>query len=367
MSRAIVIGGGIAGLASAKVLAPFYSEVILYDAALPAQTGQLHVLLDQGQKILAEIFPGILEKCQTLKSPTIDWAKDTMWETATGSFPRYSSKVQTLGMSRHFLQAILKEEINLVSNIKCINERLSSMDNLRAELVVVAAGENFSLKRIFPMLEMKEQKFAINLSYRSFVFNTDELNRRGFKQYYYQIDPPKTQLGGVISPVEDNKTLVTLIENEESFSSAKGYSEFYERAERIPSEEFQRILGDARPVGRETCFRKTHIYRRTFKNLPPNVVIVGDALTSLNPVFGQGMTLALEQVKLLQMQHLNGGFNPKKFMPKCQHLTQVPFLLSRLSSHSGGICKYVLASYLRLCQRVPFFHHQFLKLLHGVS
>ena len=67
--RAIVIGGSIAGLLSARILSEYFQQVIILDRDKLPQTSearrgvpqsvQPHVLLTKGYRILAEFFPDL--------------------------------------------------------------------------------------------------------------------------------------------------------------------------------------------------------------------------------------------------------------------------------------------------------------------
>lgn len=82
--RAVVVGGGIAGLVTARVLSDYFSSVVILDkdkkAGSPGprsgvpQGPHLHVLLQRGQGILRTLFPGIESAFNVHLCPTIDWS-----------------------------------------------------------------------------------------------------------------------------------------------------------------------------------------------------------------------------------------------------------------------------------------------------
>lgn len=352
MKSAVVIGGGIAGLASAKILSRHYDQVTLFDGGPQPQAQHLHVLLKKGQELLEGIFPGILRKLTLAGCPTIDWAQDTVWENRRGAFPRYSSSVRTLSMSRTLLQDLMKVNLR-ESGITLVAQR-AARPFPACDLVVMAMGQNFSPSEMF----RQEEVLPINLTYRSYVFRRTDLNLSGCKQYYYQVDPPHSLVGGVICPIEDGKMIVTLIEHEESTSPIRSLEEFLARS--TPT--FRRIIGEARPITEMAVFRKTTTHRRKLDlaKVPAKTLILGDTLTSLNPVFGQGMTLALMQAELL-----NRHRDSKRFHRASERLSAKAYLLSDAGSRESGFAKALLRSYLGLCQHVPPLHHHFLKKLHA--
>lgn len=377
-SRVVIVGGGVAGLSAAKVLARHFKEVLLIEGQAPAQSQHLHVLLKSGAKSLERIFPGIREKLISNGCPLVDWSEDTLWENMSGRFPRNHSSIQTYSMGRRFLNELLLKELENVSNVQIFQDKVidlvfgeksqvmtSKGMSITTDYIVMAAGESFPLKRYIPM---KSKTYPINLTYRSYVFKTSDLNLNGLKQYYFQIDPPCSLIGGVISPMENDKTMVTLIQKEESLSACRNFEDFLEKGRSIPGNKFIQILGKARPITVICVFRKKNTLRNTFQfdKLPASLILLGDAHTSLNPVFGQGMSLALLQVELLQNE-LQRSFSPLQFHRKAQKLVRFPFYLSLMGSTDKGILKACLRVFLKTCQKNKKLHHFFLKTLHSLG
>src|SRR5687768_8317671 len=102
MANAVVIGGGIAGLSAANVLARHYERVLLVDRdgqdvaherqGVP-QVDHLHVLMRRGWLALGELFPGIDEDLTKAGAAWIDWGTGCYWVGRFVAFPRYPSDV----------------------------------------------------------------------------------------------------------------------------------------------------------------------------------------------------------------------------------------------------------------------------------
>ncbi|WPU63558.1 FAD-dependent oxidoreductase [Peredibacter starrii] len=360
MKTAVIVGSGFAGIAAAKVLAKRFDLVRVIEGDIPAQSFHLHVLLQAGQEALERIFPGIKERLSKAGCPEIDWSLDTQWENHDGEFPRYASSVRALSMSRLLLARTMRCMIT-ENNVEFIKGKVSYLSQLQGDLIVIAGGQNLPLDR-FLQLDVPSEKQEINLTYRSYVFFRNDLNLNETGQYYYQIDPSVNRMGGVISPIEDGKIIVTLIEYEHEYSECRELSDFLRKAREIPSDNFIKIIGSAVPCAGPYFFRKKDIHRRLLPCLPSNVVVLGDAVMSLNPVFGQGMTVALQQVELLQK-----NISTDEFQDECRLLGNLPYQLSRYGSQDKGLGKELLKGYLKLCQSYKFFHHLFLKQLHTLK
>ncbi len=391
--RAVVVGGGIAGLVAARVLSDHFDSVTVFekDARIgstsprtgAAQGAHLHVLLQRGQEILQTLFPGIeqaLAHC-----PTIDWAADTKWETARGACPRYPSEILTKSLSRPFLEGTIYSRVAQRSNVIFqkthvekielrggLAEHLECVDHTRhsADLFVLAGGQHFPLQRMLASFPIEEQTLAspIGISYRSIFFKTDTLNFGDFKQYYYQLSLPKDSLGAVICPVEDGQSIATIIEYGGTRSPKTDLDGFLELAKEVPGGKFTQILANGAPLSAVSVFHKPSMYLRRphrVSRFPENIFTLGDVFCSLNPAFAQGMTMALEQALLLQKNLETAKLSSRKFHRKSAQSARLPFLLSKIgSSTENGIAERYLHEFLTRCQKSVRLHKKFLNVFH---
>src|SRR5262249_57238035 len=93
-SHAIIIGGSMAGLLSARVLADYFETVTLIerdgDSDLPAfrpglpQAQHVHALLKRGLTVLEEFFPGLRDEMIAHGAHVLDSAADLKWLTPGG-------------------------------------------------------------------------------------------------------------------------------------------------------------------------------------------------------------------------------------------------------------------------------------------
>ena len=362
MRRAIVIGAGIAGLSAAKALSKYFDTVTVYDGGPQAQRHHLHVLLKKGQQLLEELFPGSLQKLQKAQAPVIDWALDTLWMTDSGSFPRYESSVNNLSFSRPVVQDIMRTDIESLPNVKFVNEVLKKSTSLETDLVVIAAGSSYNVTDWID----QEDIVPIDLTYRSVIFNKADLNLAGFQQYYYQLNPPHSSVGAVICPIENGQMVATIIQHQKDYATLTTLEDFKNLAALIPDRTFLKIIGSAQPITKMSTFRKTDSFKRTLNRraMPKNTVVLGDTLTSLNPIFGQGMTISLMQAHYLE-KALSQNLDLTTVQKEFEKIAHSAFILSKLGSQQSGIGKSLLNSFLKLCQKSQITHHLFLKRLHN--
>ena len=379
MKRVVIVGGGMAGLASAKVLSRHFEEVILIKGHEPSQSHHLHVLLKSGQLSLERIFPKISEKFEEAKCPFIDWAKDTLWENGNHQFPQYGSPIKTYSMGRFFLNRLMMNELTRLENVIMVDDKAIDFTfNNKAfvktckgqvfetDHVVLATGEQFPLKKVGRIL--KEKTCEINLTYRSLLFRTKDLKMNNIEQYYYQLDPPYSYLGCVISPIENGTSLVTLIESEAIFTKCTTVEDFFNKTKRVPGGKVYSMIKEAHPLSVVSTYRKNKMSKRIFdlKALPKQLILVGDLHASLNPIFGQGMSLTLLQIELLK-QKMGPNFSSLKFHQEVQKLISYPFFLSHVGSLPQGPLKNGLRLFLKGCQKSPILHQFFLTHLHSLG
>lgn len=393
--RAIVIGGGIAGLIAARVLSEFMDSVLVLEkdphigsnaprAGVP-QGAHLHVLLKRGQRTLNELFPGIDQSFDKAFCPVIDWAQDTVWENRLGSFPRYKSTVQTRMFSRPYLERQIYERVAQCSNVSFLKAEVIDFElegekvarvvcrdqsHYAGDLVVLAGGAYFPLKHLLPDFPIPEvtESFSVDITYRSVTFATDSLKFQNMRQYYYQFLPPTDALGAVISPIEQGHTVATLIEHNRRGALLADLSEYKEYAAKVPGGVASQILQGATPLSKVSVFYKPHMYIRRLDRIaqfPSNLMAVGDVVCSLNPVFGQGMTSALMQAELLKKHMQKGSFSSRNFHSDIVKKIRLPFLLSKMGSDTrDSFTKRYLLNYLKRCQKVDKTHQRFLNVLH---
>lgn len=394
-NRAIVIGAGFAGLVAARVLSDHFESVIVIEkddrggSSFPRtgvpQGAHLHVLLKRGQALLQSLFSNIEEKFIHNECPIIDWAQDTRWESSTGSFPRYLSDLKTYSFSRPFLESCVYSLVKERSNVSFIHAHVEELviesnhaEHLRckdvdspygADMFVLAGGHNFPVNRLTKYDVDKENLHVpIQISYRSVVFETQTLRFDGFKQYYYQMTAPHDPVGAVICPIEDGRSIATIIEYGKPKGLKTDLCGFMKMAETVPGREFFRIIEQGRALSDVAAFHKPTMYMRRpdkIKNFPENVFCFGDVFCSLNPVFGQGMTSALIQGQLLNELLQKTSFHSRNFHKKSVVRLRLPYLLSKLGSNVKPDFSYrYLKSYISRCQNSEKMHKKFLGALH---
>jgi 2-polyprenyl-6-methoxyphenol hydroxylase-like FAD-dependent oxidoreductase len=358
-NKAIIIGGGISGKLVARVLSDFYKEVVIlerdHEPVGPSprkgapQGEHLHALLHAGEYGLEELFPGITEDFYGSGAVKINSTLDLAWFHHGVWKLRYDGKYSTTLQTRPHLEWHIEQYINKIPNVVCqynqvvqdflfneaknriIGVRLKDK-SLKADLVVDASGvsslsSNWLDKR---QIAVPSEKVEINLSYISKQFQLSEKKDRDWKIKLVYPNPPHEQIGGTISKVEDNRYIVTLMGYHNAINGKevlKSDESFVELAKKLPKQDIYIEIEKATPISKTSIYRVPHIIWRRFdklENLPSGLLLIGDTFCRIDPVFGQGMSIAVLETlalkKLLQKHHRELDKVPTAFHKKAGNI-----------------------------------------------
>ncbi|WP_395839238.1 FAD-dependent oxidoreductase [Cystobacter fuscus] len=334
MSRAVVIGGGIAGLSAAHVLSQHFERVLLVERdgqdvahereGVP-QVDHLHVLMRRGWLAFNELFPGLGEELIRAGAVEVDWGANCYWVGRFGAFPRPPSDITSRLCSRRLLEKTVRgrlasnPRIELIERFEAETFRWDSSRShilavkardgrdLEASLFVDASGRNgpFRAKAVL-------EKVDARASYATCVVRIPHAERLPFRQAYVQVCAPHHLRGGGINPIEGGLHLAMMVGagHEMPPGDKEGFLA-YARSLRDPC--VAQVLAEAEFVGPIRCFRRmagTRVLRPAFQ--ADNLVTMGDALCALNPVYGQGMTVSLLSALELGRQLAQEGRTSQK-------------------------------------------------------
>jgi 2-polyprenyl-6-methoxyphenol hydroxylase-like FAD-dependent oxidoreductase len=340
-SSAVVLGAGIAGLLAARVLARRYGTVTLVDrrprgddgwyAQGVPQSDHLHVLLARGQLILERTFPGLLAECAATTGARNDWGATTFWANPFGVHPQHESGVATWQFSRARLDRAIYGRLADIGNLHVRSAHVRGLIGdgpggriqgvwlhddgedpdarieLRADLVVDARGRSSSLVDELKALGWPAPPISQvdnELGYSSQFFALDDGQRAAWKLVYLQVRPGLVDRGGALCEVEDGKLVATLI-GTGAHRPGAGQDELLAFAESLGHSQIADALRRATPLGAPKLWRNLGNRRRHFGRMqawPRGLVVMGDALCTFNPVYGQGMTVAAVQAEALEQQ-----------------------------------------------------------------
>ncbi len=149
---------------------------------------------------------------------------------------------------------------------------------------------------------------------------------------------PPAKRGGLVFSIEDQRWIVTLVGHLGGHPPADedGYLDF---ARSLPVLDLYRAIASAEPLTPIVVHKFPANLRRHYEKLarfPEGLLVLGDALCSFNPVYGQGMTVsALEALALdacLKEQRRQRGDDLtglwRSFQPQVAKVADIPWQLT---------------------------------------
>lgn len=339
LHHAIVVGGSIAGLLSARVLADSFESVTVVDTdKLPAepqvrkgvpQSTQPHILFARGYRILEELFPGVGAELTAAGALAIDWAQEFHnfgkfgWSASADS----PSDIVSFTCSRPLLEWVIRQllyefpkiqfvEHHRVTGLLCDPSKTritgvhlreiggSTEDELQASLVVDASGRRSQAPHWLENLGFTPPpETVVNpfLGYATRRYREPEGFEGDWKVMLISHLPPHCTRLGHLAKIEGGEWIATLGGYGHDFPPLdnEGFLDF---ARSLPSPKFYEAIIDAEPVSPIYAHRATTNRLRHYEKvmLPQGFVVLGDAVCALCPVYGQGMTVSALSAMVLR-------------------------------------------------------------------
>lgn len=350
MSRAVVLGGGFAGVLAAAALAGVpgapgvAGEVVViegdrYPAApgprrgLP-QAHHSHVLVAGGARALAELLPGTLEELAALGARRIGLPGDALILTAEGWFRRLDTAAYLVSCSRGLLDHVIRPralasgtitvrqgvtvtgltgDAHRVTGVRV--EGRGREEVIHADLVVDATGRRSGAPRWLAELgvgEIPEQSVSSGLAYATRVYRAPDGLDAGMPavMLHPRPSPGEPGRGATVYPIEGGRWIVTLTGTEGGRPPAdeRGFEEF---ARALHDPIVAELMAAATPLGRVRPYHDTANRRRFFEraSVPDGFVAVGDAVVAVNPIYSHGMSVAVLSALAIRSELARSGLD----------------------------------------------------------
>ncbi len=322
--RAIVIGASIAGLLAARVLSEAFERVIIMERdELPnevvgrkgvPQGHHLHALLAAGAKQLDALFPGLFTSIELRGGICLDMSAQSNWFHFGTWKRRFDCGVPVRFQSRLLLEHEVRQRVLALENVTVKRSRatgvrwgepceLLTADGRHAfDLLVDASGRGTRMPHWLSeagYAAPEEESVEVNVTYTSARF-APKVERDWTALLIYPT-PPEGRCAGGILPVEGGEVIVSQFGwcGQQANADDVGFLEF---AKTLPQPEIAEFLQHAERTGEFYTYQYKRAVRRHYERLdrfPPKTCVIGDALCSVDPVFGQGMTLSALSAGLL--------------------------------------------------------------------
>ena len=332
LGTAIVLGGSVAGLLAARVLADHADTVIVLERdPVTAATGprygvpqgaQVHVLLAAGSRQIERLFPGFTDRAvaagANLVMPGSGLAYDDDVLKVQGA------DVTMLTSTRPFLEQRIRTELLGLPNVKTISGRVTGLEfsdtavtavrytsdgedgREPADLVVDALGR---ASKVSDWLEAAGwdrppmSRVVTGINYATALFRRPPGEPAiGSALSLYNTGSGGTSGGAVVQAVEDDRYIVMQGGYGEDRPGSTA-EDMVARCRRSLPEPFGHVVANEM-IGDVTTYRQADSRRRDFHacaKLPARLIPVGDAVASFNPLYGQGMSSAALHASALSM------------------------------------------------------------------
>ncbi|MET8629592.1 FAD-dependent monooxygenase [Kitasatospora sp. NPDC004669] len=348
---AVVIGGGLAGVVAAWALRGCAERIVVVErdrypdeptfrAGVP-QGRHAHLVLEAGHRALEEMMPGIKQELTDAGALRVATSGDLKWLSSAGWIADYPARMAFLSCTRPVLDKVVLDRVRTEPSIEFlegtdvvgllgsaravtgvkVRERDSGRDSGRssargevrdisAELVVDASGRSTSVPKWLAELGCRpvpEERVDAGVAYSSRLFHRPPGADLGYQAIYLQTKAPDKPRMGVLLPVEGDRWIVSLA-GMRGAEPEPGEEGFTKHLAQLRDPGLREALRDAEPAGEVRGFLPGPGVRRHYeRSSPDGLVAVGDAASTFNPVYGQGVTVSLFCAQALRRIALRQG------------------------------------------------------------
>lgn len=364
--RAVVLGGSMAGLLAARVLADAYAEVVVVDrdtltGVSDARRGvpqgrHAHALLARGSQLLEELFPGLTRELVEAGMPRFDMG-EMHWHLEGQRLANFHTGLVAVSVARPNLESHVRARVfglpnvtfveetdvtglettpdrSLVTGVRIQDRASGARDRvLSADLVVNTLGRGERMSAWLSELgyaSAEKDEVKIGLAYTTCEFM---LPSRPLKDdlSIISLATPMSRHGAFFGRVggDRHQLSLTSMQCEPPSADIEGVLEC---AKSLPVPDIYEAIREGEPCTEPVTIRFPNSVRHRYERLtrfPERLLVMGDGVCSFNPVYGQGMTVAALEASVLRRQLRRGQPpRPRSFFRDIAKVIDAPWAIA---------------------------------------
>jgi hypothetical protein len=142
--------------------------------------------------------------------------------------------------------------------------------------------------------------------------------------------PQSTRFAAILG-AEGNRWIITLVGCLRDYPPTD-FTAWQEFARSLPTADVNQLVSDRQPMGPIVSYRfpaNRHCHYEAIKGFPEGYLVSGDAICSFNPIYGQGMSVALSEARALDSCLAAGaGDLAKRFFREVTRIVASPWAIA---------------------------------------
>jgi 2-polyprenyl-6-methoxyphenol hydroxylase-like FAD-dependent oxidoreductase len=338
MNKAVVIGAGIAGLITARMLSEYYKEIYIVERdelpTTPAnrqgtpQSFHPHRVLPRGHMILERYFSGYTNDLLDNGAYPSD-AEEIVLVNPFGNLI-VRPPAGSASSSRALLEWVLRRRVQNIHNVHFITNTevigfMSSEDRqtiigvytkerkknnqedlLTADMVIDSSGRSSKVIKWLHSLGHtvpNQEVLKVFLGYSTQYYKIPLEAQKQWRSVISDAQPAKGISNGTLIRIEDDIAGTLLFSaGGEHYPSIKP-DEYQEELKSLNTSEIANIVDYLEPLQAPRGYRTSESIRQHFEqmeNWPSGLLVLGDAFCSFDPIHGQGITVAAIEAEIIE-------------------------------------------------------------------